>query len=86
MTQSPYVSTALTQDFGREQQTRARGNIGAASSSDLSTLESSVGSLKDRVAAAEDSLKNKKDNQTELIFDAPPNKTITHIVQSKSCV
>lgn len=84
MTQNPYVSTALAQDFGREQQSRARGNIGAASSSDLSTLESSVGSLKDRVAAAEDSLKNKKDNQTELIFDAPPNKTITHIVQSKS--
>ena len=84
MTQNPYVSTALAQDFGREQQARARGNIGAASSSDLSTLESSVGSLKDRVAAAEDSLKNKKDNQTELIFDAPPNKTITHIVQSKS--
>lgn len=84
MTQNPYVSTALTQDFGREQQARARVNIGAASSSDLSTLESSVGSLKDRVAAAEDSLKNKKDNQTELIFDAPPNKTITHIVQSKS--
>lgn len=84
MTQNPYVSTALAQDFGREQQTRARGNIGAASSSDLSTLESSVGSLTDRVAAAEDSLKNKKDNQTELIFDAPPNKTITHIVQSKS--
>ena len=84
MTQNPYVSTALAQDFGREQQTRARGNIGAASSSDLSKLESSVGSLKDRVAAAEDSLKNKKDNQTELIFDAPPNKTITHIVQSKS--
>ena len=62
MTQNPYVSTALAQDFGREQQARARGNIGAASSSDLSTLESSVGSLKDRVAAAEDSLKNKKDN------------------------
>lgn len=84
MSQNPYVSTALPQDFNSEQQTRARGNIGAASSADLSTLESSVGSLTDRVAAAEDALNNKKDNQTELIFDVPPTKTITHLVQSKS--
>ena len=84
MAQNPYVSTALSQDFNSEQQTRARGNIGAASSADLSTLESSVGSLTDRVAAAEDALNNKKDNQTELIFDVPPTKTITHLVQSKS--
>lgn len=50
MSQNPYVSAALAQDFTSEQQTRARENIGAASSSDLSTLESSIGSLADRVA------------------------------------
>ena len=42
MSQNPYVSTALDQDFNSEQQTRARGNIGAASASDLSALAGSV--------------------------------------------
>lgn len=58
MTQNPYVSTALAQDFGREQQARARGNIGAASSSDinilssaLNRLSSTVGNLSYQVAA-----------------------------------
>ena len=49
MTQNPYVSTALAQDFGREQQTRARGNIGAASSSDFNRLSSSVNKLSNTV-------------------------------------
>ncbi len=42
MSQNPYVSTAIDQDFNSEQQTRARGNIGAASASDLSALAGSV--------------------------------------------
>lgn len=40
--QNPFVSTELTQDFTSEQQTRARGNIGAASSSDLNALADSI--------------------------------------------
>lgn len=41
-TQNPYISTALIQDFSEEQKGIARSNIGAASSSDLSTLAESI--------------------------------------------
>lgn len=60
MSQNPYVSTGLTQDFTDAQKSQARDNIGAASASSLSTLSSTVANNTYAIAGLKSSFEGNK--------------------------
>ena len=60
MSQNPYVSTGLTQDFTDEQKGVARSNIGAASDSSLTTLSNTVANNTYAIAGLKSSFEGNK--------------------------
>lgn len=60
MSQNPYVSTGLTQDFTDEQKGVARSNIGAASVTSLSSLSSTVANNTYEIAGLKSSFEGNK--------------------------
>lgn len=66
MSQNPYVSTGLTQDFTDEQKGVARSNIGAASDSSLTTLSNTVANNTYAIAG----LKSSFDGNKYIPYDA----------------
>lgn len=83
MSQNPYVSTGLTQDFTDEQKGVARSNIGAASESALTTLSNTVSNNTYEIAGIKSSLSSTTIGLGEAVYNVSGDALICELSACK---